>query len=158
MVISIQTNAKQVGEFMANLPRRIEKSTQQAIMATAKDGVEIARSLAPFKSGALKTGIISRMLNRRQGKILSTVTKTFPYNLWVNQSPPFEFLPQSEIIAPFFKTGQKPFRYGDSSAKSAGGKSIRWTGTPRFFTRTFEMLDAIFVGNLSRDIARDLRG
>jgi hypothetical protein len=47
-----------------------------------------AKRMAPKRSGALIAGIRARYY-ANSSRVTSTVPKDFPYNLWVNETPPF---------------------------------------------------------------------
>ena len=151
MVIIIETNAKNIAAFMRDLPRRMNRVTTAALRQTAREGVQIARSLAPSKSGALMSGI-TFIAAKRQAKILSAVFKPFPYQAWVNNEPGFQTIEGSK---PYFMPGTS-IRYGDAAAKSPSGNSIKWTGTPGYFNITFREINGTFVNSFVNNIKLEL--
>ena len=159
MVVVIETNIKKWNKFLSNLPRKMIRKSSLTIRRSLDYGVEIAKIKAPIAQGDLKAGIrgdATGISNKLEGRIISTVPGMFKYNLWVNRSPGWELLDVDQIQLPFFKPGQTPFLYGDSSAMSPGGKGIRWTGEPKFFTNTMHMLRKLFPHLLVNEIRLEL--
>ncbi len=160
MVITITSNINQVRRFLSNLPQRLDRISELTIRNLAREGKIFAREKTnlPFKTGGLKAGIIDTMVNKKRARILSSVTDVYPYNLWINQEPGWETLDKSQVVSPFFKPGQTPFRYGDAGVVSPTGRRIRWSGQSRFFHKTFTFVKnkaaSEFVKNFRRELER----
>jgi len=89
MVIEIRTNVKDVVNSISSIRLRLKKSQKKTLEFIAIQGKKIAKSLAPHKSGNLKRGIFHRSF-KDKAEIISAVSGRFPYNLWVNATPPFD--------------------------------------------------------------------
>jgi len=140
MVIEIRTNAKDVVHSLSSIRLKLQKSQKKTLEFIAIQGKNIAKSLAPQKSGNLKRGIFHKSFKDR-AEIISVVNTSFPYHLWVNADPSFDVLNfTSSSHQPFFKVPQK-VRYG-LGALSPSGNPIRWTGVRGYFNETAELLRA----------------
>ncbi len=110
--------------------KRLATSGRNDSLLGAKLMQRLAKRLAPRG----KTGATVRGIRRRKVKdgwsVESWVSGSFKQNLWANQTSPFRTLRFSKPNR-FFAVPQTVV-YG-RSAKSAGGRSIVWTGTPRFW-------------------------
>jgi len=84
-----------------------------------------AKRNAPRKSGALSAGIRTRY-GQVNSSVESTVPKDFPYNLWINQTPPFQRIRLRFPFTPKGLDARKKYAYGEIPTK---------TGIAGFFDR-----------------------
>ena len=142
MVVQIKTNAKDVANSIKATRIRLKSSIKKPLEFIAIKGKKIAKSLAPQKTGAIKRGIFHKSFKDR-AEIISVVNSSFPYNLWVNATPPFDVLHfKNSSHQPFFKVPQN-VRYG-LDVVSPSGNLIRWTGKRGFFDETAKILRASY--------------
>ena len=140
MVIEIKTNIKDVVHSIDSMRIKLKKSQKKTLEFIAIQGKNIAKSLAPHKSGNLKRGIFHKSFADR-AEIISVVNNKFPYHLWVNASLGFEVSNfKNNSYQPFFRVPQR-VRYG-LDAVSPAGNPIRWTGTKGYFNETAKLLRA----------------
>ena len=151
-MILIKSNIKELSVELNRLPSKIEKGYFSSIQQTTKLGEEIAKSLAPSKSGALKEGIYSRIFKDRAE--LRSGVSGFPYNFWVNQTPPFEVL-HFRKRNKYFKVPQD-VAYGQS-AVSPSGRNIIWTGMPAYMDVTAQVMDKNLIESINNAISKALK-
>lgn len=115
----------------------LRKAAKKSSRDAASFMVATAKGMSPLKTGALRTGIISKPIKDAEYEVSSSVAKEFPYNLWVNQTAPFR-----TINAVW--NGRNPTVYGDGTH--------RITGTPRFWhfatLRTYALFSRITRKNI----------
>jgi len=157
MKFDVRITKDSASKLFRDFPRMMKRINRLALTNIARDGQQLVQSHAPVKSGRLKAGVVGSIINNDRAKIVSSVPTSYPYNLWANREPGYELLPQSQMVAPFFRPGQKPFRYGDTSAVSASGKSIKWSRSPGFMDIAFRAMDSVVVGNYERAFNEILR-
>ena len=157
MKFDVRITKDSASKLFRDFPRMMKRINRLALTNIARDGQQLVQSHAPVKSGRLKAGVVGSIINNDRAKIVSSVPTSYPYNLWANAEPGFEFLPKSQMVAPYFKPGQKPFKYGDSNAVSASGKDIRWSRSPGFMDIAFRAMGSIVEGNYKRAINEILR-
>ena len=112
----------------AELRKAARKSTQTAAMFMRKT----ARGMAPRKTGKLMKGIRADPKGDAIWEVSSSVEKDFPYNLWVNRTPPYS------RIHPWWNDFQST-TYGDGHSHINTGVPGYWNlakgQTIRFFGR-----------------------
>ncbi len=101
-----------------NRASRLRKVAKKSTNAAAQFMVATARGMAPSKTGALRKGIVAKPIKDAEWEVSSSVQKSFPYNLWVNQSAPFR------RIHPW---------WNEFRATTYGDGTHRITGSPRFW-------------------------
>ena len=152
-MITITTNAGQVAGRLRTI--NIKNATFTSLKKISKEGELIAKQMAPQKTGALQMGITS-IANKEQAKIISAVPSLFPYHFWINQQPGYEtIIPKF----PYFYPKQPPIMYGQSGVK--GGKGVNdvvWTGLPKYFTRTFTIVESMFFRDVKENVKKELQG
>jgi len=151
-MIIIESNINNITKFMQDLPNRMKRVTKLSIKDNLDYGKKAAVSMAPAKTGMLKSMIVSTLVNNDRGRLMSSVNSPYPYNLWVNREDGYELLPVTEIKAPYFLPGQKPFRYGDPSVLTAGRRTVGWSGVPGFFDKTFNLMEMTFPQQLANNL------
>ncbi len=138
MAIQIRTNAKELASLLKAVRLKLKSSQKRALTVVANQGKMIAKSLAPQNTGRLKKGIFTRVFNDR-AEVISMVNTSFPYNLWVNATPPFAVSNfKTGSYQPFFRVPQA-VRYG-MPAITPSGNPVRWTGKKGFFDETARIL------------------
>ena len=132
--------------------RALKKSGSLTTLQGAKLMQRTAKKLAPKKTGETMRGI-RRRKNKLGWTVESLVRGRFKQNLFANQTAPFRTL---RFIKPnkFFASPQTVV-YGQS-ATTPGGKSVVWTGKPRFWhfasLRTRKFVKKISIKNTRSDI------
>lgn len=154
MVITIKVKDKQLKAFLRDVPGKIKRASEFAIKTSIMNGLSEARTRAPFKTGELILGI-KPTINKTEGKLISTVQKLVPYNLWVNQNPGWRTItyPKGLVLG-----GRRVLPPGATSIYGQRPAHWKWTGQARFFDLTFESMVKNFPQDLGRGIARAIRG
>jgi len=153
MVVSIKiTGLKKLSMKFNRLQKDIPKAVDKGIRETLKEGRRIAKSMAPIKSGDLRSGIKFRTF-KGGGELISEVKSGFPYNLWVNRSQGYRTI---RGRFPFFGSKGRRVLYG-GSAHAPSGKSIKWTGTPGYFDKTVRILEKKYPKIMEKMIKKSIK-
>lgn len=123
MVLIIKSNIHTLRKNYATRIKKLKKAGIKSQKQAARFMSLTAKKLAPKRTGGIVSGI--RVVNRKKhSKVISKVFKTFPYNLWVNESSPYKKI---RLMPRFRPRGMKKriqFYY----------REVAKTGTPKFFT------------------------
>lgn len=119
---------------------RLDKPVSKTITGITLQGVRMAKSIAPVKTGKLKRGIFRRVYPKAgRGYIysMSRSVKNFPEpnlkELWINEVPPYNAIH-------LFGKGKK------RTYKNCRGR----TGVPRYFYQTYLSLKVMYPQYLIR--------
>lgn len=151
MVISITSNANIVAKNIGNIINDLPKENKKALTELAIFGKEMAKGLAPTKTGGIKAGLTHKVFKDR-AEITSRVFKTFPYHTWVNRDINLNI---RSAFNKYFARGQKVM-YG-GSAVSPAGRPIIWTGQGGYFDITAEVLKKKFGKRFSIAVEKTLK-
>jgi hypothetical protein len=124
----IRITIPELENYRKGIDTRI-KSLRNAGIKSHRDAAHLmslkAKRNAPRKSGALIAGIRTRY-GKVNSSVESTVPKDFPYNLWINQTPPFQRIRLRFPFTPRGLDGRKKYGYNEIPTR---------TGMAGFFDR-----------------------
>lgn len=113
-------------EFKAQvtaLKKKINRAQIKSANEAARQTMIYAQDNAPFRTGDLANGFSIRPLNKG-ARLINEVPGPFPWNKWVNQTPPYHNPPMRwNNFNPTLYRGVK---------RTASGRIVWWTGKAGF--------------------------
>jgi len=163
MVIQIKvTGIKELSNKFNKLQKNMPKTALDSVKEVLKFGRKRAKDLAPTKTGDLKSNIRYKTFKNKEevsGILMSSVSKEFPYNFWVNEMPGYKYATLAKRRTP---SGAWPnratrARWPKIYTQKRMYRTCNITGTPGYFTKAINDMEEKFPKLVGREIKNTIK-